>query len=102
MLTGRPEWVAGLVITWRLAPDWSSIVDYRYVGEQWATSRHLEDGLTEELESYNRVDWGLQWPPDERWQLQLSLDNAFNESYETAIGFEAPDRAVRLGVRYSR
>ena len=50
VLTGRPEWTAGLLVDWRIAAHWNSVLDYRYTGEQWAASRHTGAEVTEELE----------------------------------------------------
>jgi vitamin B12 transporter len=101
VLTGRPEWLAGVVLVWQLAEDWSSALDYRYVGEQWATSLHTGDDLREELDGYHRVDLSLRWQLVPAWLVQLALDNALDEDYETAVGFEGPGRAVRLGVQFT-
>jgi outer membrane cobalamin receptor len=35
------------------------------------------------------------------WQVQLSVDNVLDEHYETAVGFNAPDRQFRIGVTFS-
>ena len=101
VLTGRPEWTAGLIAEWRIAQGWDTSLDYRYTGEQWAASRHTGQEVTEELDDYHRVDWVLQWQPLDALQLQLSVDNLLDEEYETAVGFFAPERSVRMGVRYT-
>ena len=101
VLTGRPEWTAGLVAEWQFAQRWQATLDYQYTGQQWAGSRHTGREITEELDDYHRVDWVLHWQPLAAWQLQLSVDNLLDEDYETAVGFTAPDRAVRFGVRFS-
>lgn len=41
----------------------------------------------------------LRWTASPHWQLQLSVDNLWDEHYETAVGFGAPGRALRIGVR---
>ena len=101
VLTGRPEWTAGLVAEWQFAQRWQTTLDYQYTGEQWAASRHTGREITEELDAFHRVDWVLHWQPLAAWQLQLSVDNLLDEDYQTAVGFTAPDRAVRFGVRFS-
>lgn len=101
VLTGRPEWTAGLVTEWQFAQRWQTTLDYRYTGGQWAASRHTGGQVTGELDDFHRVDWVLQWRPLPAWQLQLAMDNLLDEDYETAVGFIAPDRALRLGVRFS-
>ncbi len=101
VLTGRPEWTAGLLAQWRLAPAWDTVIDYRYTGEQWAASRHTGQEVTEELDDYHRVDWTLRWRATAAWQLQASVDNLLDEDYETAVGFPAPGRSLRIAVRYT-
>jgi len=101
VLTGRPDWSAGLVARWRFAPDWHSTLDYRYTGTQWAVSRHTGEALARKLGDYHRLDWVLRWTASSHWQLQLSVDNLSDEHYATAVGFGAPARALRIGVRFT-
>jgi len=100
-LTGRPEWVASAVVQWRPAQDWLAALDYQYTGKQWATSRHTGAAVSEELGAFHRIDWVLQWQASPAWQLRLSVDNLLDENYETAVGFPAPGREVRLGLRFN-
>ncbi|MYB20768.1 MAG: TonB-dependent receptor [Holophagales bacterium] len=46
------------------------------------------------------VGLSLAWQAAERWRISLRADNAFDESYETQVGFPGPERSVRIGVRY--
>lgn len=48
----------------------------------------------------NLVGVSLAWQAAKRWRVSLSADNAFNESYETQVGFPGPGRSVRVGVRF--
>lgn len=100
-LTGRPQWTASAVIQWDFAARWSTALDYQYTGEQWATSRHTGEEIAQELDDFHRVDWVLQWQVASAWQLELSVDNALDEDYETAVGFPAPDRQFRVGVNFT-
>lgn len=100
-LTGRPQWTAGGVVQWRVTDGWSTSLDYQFTGKQWATSRHTGEEVAEKLDSFHRVDWVLQWQVASAWQLQLSVDNALDNDYETAVGFPAPDRQFRLGVEFT-
>jgi len=102
VLTGRPEWNAGLLLAWRPAPGWESALDYRYTGEQWAISRYTGQQVASLLDDYHRVDWVLSWQALEQWKLQLSVDNLLDERYVTAVGFVAPERALRLGLQFER
>jgi vitamin B12 transporter len=101
VLTGRPEWTAGAVMQWQLSERWQTALDYQYTGEQWATSRHTGMEVTEELADFHYLDWVLQWQATSAWQMQLSVDNLLEENYETAVGFPAPERELRLSVRFS-
>lgn len=46
------------------------------------------------------VGLSLAWQAADRWRISLRADNAFDESYETQVGFPGPERSVRIGVRY--
>ncbi len=48
------------------------------------------------------VGLSLAWQAAERWRVSLRADNAFDESYETQVGFPGPERSVRIGVRYGQ
>lgn len=101
VLTGRPQWTASVVAQWQVAPGWDTALDYLYGGQQWAASRHTGEQVTEELDDYHRVDWVLHYQLAPAWLLALSVDNVLDENYETAVGFEAPSRTVRVGVTFS-
>jgi len=100
-LTGRPDWSAGFVAQWLLADRWHTVLDYHYTGEQYAASRHTGESVMQELDDYHRLDWVLRWDALDAVQLQLSVDNLLDETYQSAVGFPGPGRAVRLGIRLS-
>jgi iron complex outermembrane receptor protein/vitamin B12 transporter len=102
ILTGRPEWTGGVTSLWDWRPDLSVALDYRYTGNQYATSRHTGAAVTEKLDDFHRVDLTLRWQASPHWTLSAMLDNVLDEDYETAVGFPAPARAVRIGLRYTR
>lgn len=99
-LTGRPRWTASVVGNWQINGAWAAVFEYRYSGEQWAASRYTGEEVTQELDDYYRLDWVLHWQPAPAWELQLSADNVLDEDYETAVGFPAPGRKFRFGVRF--
>ena len=101
VLTGRPEWTASVVAQWHITEQLNVALDYVYTGQQWAASRHTGAEVTEELNDFGRLDWVLRWQPVAAWQVQLSADNLLNEHYETAVGFNAPQREFRIGVIFS-
>ena len=100
VLTGRPDWVGSITGSWQLAANWQTVVDYRYTGEQWSSTRYSGQEESLELDAAHRLDWVLAWTFADDWQTVLSVDNLLDEEYETSIGFPAPGRLFRLGVRY--
>jgi len=99
-LTGRPRWTASVVGNWQINGAWGAVFEYRYSGEQWAASRYTGEEVTQELDDYYVLDWVLHWQPAPAWELQLSADNVLDEDYESAVGFPAPGRKFRFGVRF--
>ena len=100
ILTGRPDWVGSLVANWQFAEQWDTVLDYRYTGEQWSTTRYSGAEESRLLDDFHRLDWALHWAVADDWQLRLSADNLFDEDYETSIGFPAPGRSFRFGIHY--
>jgi vitamin B12 transporter len=101
VLTGRPQWTASVVALWQISGHWDIALDYLYSGQQWSASRYTGDLVIQQLENYHRLGWVLHWQPAQAWQLQLSVDNVLGDDYETAVGFSAPRREIRLGVTFS-
>jgi outer membrane cobalamin receptor len=101
VLTGRPRWTASVVAQWQIAPGWDTALDYVYSGEQWAASRHTGEQVTGELDDYHLLDWVLHYQLAPAWLLAFSVDNVLDANYETAVGFDAPSRAFRVGVTFS-
>jgi iron complex outermembrane receptor protein/vitamin B12 transporter len=101
VLTGRPQWTASVVAQWQIAARWDTALDYLYSGQQWAASRHTGEQVTEELDDYHQLDWVLHYQFAPAWLLALSVDNVLDANYETAVGFDAPSRAIRVGVTFS-
>ena len=98
VLFGRPRWLAGANAHWRVAAQWSTMLDYQWTGEQTASSLHTGQSLVYELKDYHRIDWAVRWSPRPALRFDLSLDNILDERYQVAVGFEAPGRALRLAV----
>ena len=86
---------------WQIAGHWDTALDYLYSGHQWSASRYTGDLVTQQLEDYHRLDWVLHWQLAQTWQLQLAVDNVLDENYETAVGFSAPPREIRVGLTFS-
>lgn len=73
-------------------------------------ARHAGDYLDEQIPARFRtsvaardlVGLSLAWQAAERWRISLRADNAFDESYETQVGFPGPERSLRIGIRYGQ
>ena len=73
-------------------------------------ARHAGDYLDEQIPAPFRtsvaardlVGLSLAWQAADRWRISLRADNAFDESYETQVGFPGPERSVRIGIRYGQ
>lgn len=101
LLTGRSEWQAGIYAAWNFTSAWNLSLNYQYVGEQYAGSQHTGNGTITELDSYNRLDAAMYWDVNAVVRINAALDNVFDEHYETAVGFPAIGRSLRVGVRVS-
>ncbi|MBE9539100.1 MAG: TonB-dependent receptor [Proteobacteria bacterium] len=101
VLLGRPQWLAGVTGRWQLAADWSTALDYQWVGEQYASSLHTGESVIEELHDYHRLDWNLHFRLSPSIALDLAVDNLLDEQYQTAVGFVAVGRTARLAITAS-
>jgi len=100
VLLGRPEWKAGVTGLWSISERWSTALDYQWTGEQYASSLHTGTTVVEELDDYQQLDWSLRWRAHKWLQLELAVDNVLDEDYQTAVGFRAPGRLVRLSLGF--
>jgi len=101
VLTGRPQWKAGIAGNWHWDESLSATMDYQYTGKQWSVTRHSGQEELRELPDFHRVDIAVLKSLNASWQLRFSLDNVLDEDYETAVGFSAPGRAARIGLRFT-
>lgn len=93
-LLRRPPWRSSLVLTWRPSPEWTLNTVARWVDER------LDLGGVE-LDSYSRVDLAGAWQLGSRVEPYARVENLFDEEYEEAAGFPAPDRRLVGGVGLS-
>lgn len=100
VLTGRPEWRAGVGLSWRFSNRWRVSTDYHWVGEQFATSHHTGDALVQSLDDYHRVDATLFWRVSESLEANVTVQNLFDSEYETAVGFPAPQLQWRVELHW--
>lgn len=101
VLTGRPQWLAGLAMAWQINNRWRSSLDYQHVGEQFATSQHTGTTTLHELDAYPRVDASLFWSISDALVMNVSVENMFDNNATTAVGFPAPGVMARIGLRWN-
>lgn len=97
-LLGRPEWKAGAVAVWQFREDWRATLDYLWTDELYAASLHTGETVVQELDSAHRVDLNVNWQVLRYLSVEFSVDNVFDEDYETAVGFPAPGRSARMSL----
>ncbi|WP_457668880.1 TonB-dependent receptor domain-containing protein [Thiolapillus sp.] len=74
--------------------DWNFGGDLLYSGE-----RKDFGGVT--LDSYTLVNLNASYRFGDNWQLFAKLENAFDEDYQLASGYNTQGRAGYLGIRYN-
>ncbi len=77
-----------------LLGDWSFGGDLLYSGE-----RKDFGGIT--LDSYTLVNLNASYQLNENWQIFAKLENAFDEDYQLANGYNTQGRAGFLGIRFN-
>lgn len=75
--------------------NWSFGGDILYSGK-----RQDFGGIT--LDSYTLVNLNASYQLNKRWQLFAKLENAFDEDYELASGYNTQGRAGFLGIRFNQ
>lgn len=65
----------------------------------WSGNRKDFGDVT--LNSYTLVNLNASYELDKHWQLFAKLENAFDEEYQLATGYNTQDRATFLGIRYN-
>ena len=100
VLTGRPQWRAGSSLGWQITNSLRTGLDYQLVGEQYATSQHTGAVTLEKLDAYNRMDANLFWSISDSLEINVTVENLFDEDYQNAIGFPAPGLLWRAGLRW--
>lgn len=100
VLTGRPQWRAGVAAHWQLGENLRTSLDYQQVGEQFATSQHTGEASLHELDDYQRFDANLFWSVSDSLDMTLSVENLFDSAASTAVGFPAPGLLWRVGLQW--
>lgn len=101
VLTGRPQWQAGLALSWQISDHWRSSLDYQRVGKQFATSQHTGTATLHELEAYQRVNASLFWSISKTLVMDLAVENLFDAEANTAVGFPVAGLSARAGLRWT-
>jgi vitamin B12 transporter len=100
VLTGRPQWRVGVAAHWQFSDNLRTSLDYQQVGEQFATSQHTGEATLHELDNYQRLDANLFWSVSDSLRMTVSVENLFDNSASTAVGFPAPGLLWRVGLRW--
>lgn len=100
-LNGRPKWKGNFVASWTFFDRWMINANYQYTGEQYSGTQHLGEGTIVTLSDYHRLDLAVKWQVSQEFKLRAALENSLDENYQTAVGFPAQGRTVRLGISYS-
>ncbi len=100
VLTGRPQWRGGIAVRWQVNDKLGTSLDYQQVGEQFGTSQHTGEATLHELDSYQRVDANLFWTVSDSLKMTMSVENLFDNSATTAVGFPAPGFLWRVGLQW--
>lgn len=95
-LRSRPEWQGGAGLQLAINQTLSAHVQALYVGELHDSSIATGDVV---LDPYVRADLGITWRPDERWRVQLAVDNLSDEDRQEAVGVPARGRSARVAVQ---
>ncbi|RZA01814.1 MAG: TonB-dependent receptor, partial [Moraxellaceae bacterium] len=101
VLTGRPQWRAGVAFAWQINDQWNTSLDYQQVSEQFATSQHTGEATLHKLDAYQRLDGNIFWTINNSLRMNFSVENLFDSSATTAVGFPAPGLLWRVGLRWN-
>jgi len=101
VLTGRPQWQAGLALAWQINGHWRSSLDYQRIGKQFATSQHTGTATLHELGVYQRVNASLFWSISQSLVMDLAVENLFDTDAATAVGFPVAGLSARVGLRWT-
>ncbi|MBM70463.1 MAG: TonB-dependent receptor [Haliea sp.] len=97
-LLGRPEWKGGAWLDWAFLPRWRTGFNLEWNGEVPAASLHTGQTVVSTLDDYQRLDWRVHWRARPALSAELAIDNLLDERYQTAVGFPAAGRTVRVAL----
>ena len=97
-LRHRPKWVGGARLDWRPAPRLDVHLDFQGVTRSFDEQIPVPERDT--VGGYGLAGLAGSWRLADRWRLRGRIDNLTGREYEALIGFPAPGRSFRLGLRY--
>ena len=77
--------------------SWTAGISVLASGARFDSTNESPDSR---LGAYAVVDARLRYAFDKRWSAELSATNLADRKYESAVGYDAPRRAVMLSVRF--
>jgi iron complex outermembrane receptor protein/vitamin B12 transporter len=95
-LRNRPRWRGGLKLGWRPISKLLLSSQLLFVGRVFDSSIPTGDRT---LASYARIDTAATYTLHRRIDVTVTIDNVTDAAYEEAVGFPAPGRTVRAGLR---
>jgi vitamin B12 transporter len=95
-LQGRSEYLASLTGERSWGP-WTAGFGVNAVGDRFDSTN--EDPATK-LPAYTTVDARVRYRFEKWWSAELAVTNLFDKRYESAVGYDAPRRAILLSVRF--
>lgn len=96
-LRSRPRWMGQARLLWTGEKGWGADLGVRHMGAHGDSS--VATGLIWRP-AYWTADMGLMWVPNPHLRFDFRVMNLTNADYEEAVGFPAPRRHVRLGLRF--
>ena len=99
-LRRRPDLYGGMGLRVDLSESLRLGVEARHAGGY--LDEQIPAPFRTSVAARDLVGLSLAWQAADRWRISLRADNAFDESYETQVGFPGPGRSVRIGIRYGQ
>jgi outer membrane cobalamin receptor len=71
-----------------------------YISTMGSVSCHTGEPVAENVGDAHRLDCVIERRLTPKTRLHLSLDNVFDERYQSAVGFPFPSRSAYIGIRF--
>lgn len=95
-LRNRPEWLANVILNWRVWNDMRLFVNGNYTGEVRDSSVPTGDVR---LDGYFRLDSSVTYRINRIFEGYLSIENILDRDYQQFVGFDAPGIRPTAGLR---